>query len=313
MNEDIIYVDYLDSYLDVTKNTVPKWIKKILYKFLNYMGFIKCRKNYLQVTCVENDVLNEKAIKNFINKIKSINTKNIVLADIFSNNKKFINILESLGYFILDGSWLYKFLAIDIVKKISYTQNLELQKMEITVVSNNDSDINIEIIKGLAQKCKVLNILTERIDKFETVERFLFEEYGVIINVSSNKKKTCLYSDVVLNFDFSVERINKCKFRKNTILVQFTNEKFENRNGVTIVSVKLNLPLRYIDIFQKFNHFYEEILYESLIFHKLSYENCRKILEKDDVTIRYFIGNNGKIDFKEIKSCKLENNLGKNA
>lgn len=313
MNDNVIYIDYLDSYLGITNGKCPKWIRKIIYKFLNYIGFIRVRENYAQLTCMESDVLNERMMKNFLNKLSALNSKNLVLADILLDNKVFVDILKRNGYGILNGKWLYKFLSLDIVYKIAYIQNLDLQKMEITVLSNDDSDINIEVIKVLAQKCKILNILTENIDKFEVLERFLFDEYGTIINLSSNKSKTCLYSDLVLNFDFNIQALQKCIFRKNTVLVQLTKEKFENREGVTIVFCKLDIPFRCFEILENTSHFNEEVLYESSIYHKLSFENGRKILLKDKIGIRYFYGNNGKIDFREIKNCCLKNNLCENA
>ena len=170
-------------------------------------------------------------------------------------------------------------------------------------LTNEDSDINIENIKILAQRCKVLNIITNKIDKYEVLERFLYDEYGIIINISRNKKKAGLYSDIILNLDFNNEELSECRFRINSILVQFTKEKFENKNGITIVFYKLNLPYKYIKLLNKFHNYNEEIFYESMLYYKTSFYDLKKILDKDKIGIRYFIGNNGKIQFNEIKQC----------
>ena len=303
MNENVIYIDYLNSYLDITSKKLPKLFKKILYKILNFFGYIKSEKNYLKVTCLENDILNERIITNLFKKMQSIYSKTVVAPHLFINNDRFIKILRQKDYEILLGKWLYKYLTCDIINKIAYVQNRKIEEIEITVLTNEDSDINFENIKILAQRCKVLNIITNKIDKYEVLERFLYDEYGIIINISRNKKKAGLYSDIILNLDFNNEELSECRFRINSILVQFTKEKFENKKGITIVFYKLNLPYKYIKLLNKFHNYNEEIFYESMLYYKTSFYDLKKILDKDKIGIRYFIGNNGKIQFYEIKQC----------
>ena len=85
------------------------------------------------------------------------------------------------------------------------------------------------------------------------------------------------------------------------VLVQLDKEKFVRNDGVTIRFVKLNIPYKYGEIAKVYRHFNEEILYESFLYYKTSYKNVRKILKRDGVDIRYFIGNNGKIEFNEFR------------
>ena len=272
----------------------------------NYCGIVKQKNNYLQIICQEEDIINQKMLKNILKKIKRINLKNIVLAERLEKNEEFKKIIKSTNCKILDGTWLYRFLAYDIVNKIAYIQNTKIGEMEITILLTEDSEITMENIKFLAKECKIVNILTNKVEKFEVIERYLFDEYGIVINVSSNKKKTCKYSRVVLNFDFTNKMLKQCSFGKNSIIVQFNKQKFENKKGVNIVFYKLEAPLKYLKVFGKNNHFSEEILYESFLYYKTSFENMRKILEKDNIHIRYFYGNNGKIDFREISNKGLD-------
>ena len=132
-------------------------------------------------------------------------------------------------------------------------------------------------------------------------------EYGILINVSSNKNKSLLHSDVIFNFDFDNNKLKTCNLRGKSILVQVNKEKFMRKNGITICSCKLNLPRRYFKFFDRYKNFDEEILYESVLYSKISFENIRKIIKKDNIGIRYFIGNNGKIDFNEIHKKHLTN------
>ncbi len=301
MNRDIIYIDCLNSYLDILKIDKFKFLKKIIYKICNWLGIVISTENYFKLVCLEKDKINSRMINNLFLKIRTISSKNIVLADQLLQNKEFVKILESKNYNILNGTWLYKFLTYNIVEKIAYIQNTKIENMEITVLTNEDSDINIENIKLLALKCKVLNILTDESKKFEILEKFLFDEYGIIINVSTNKRKTALHSNVILNFDFSIDKIKQCDFRKKTVVVQFTKENYENANGVVIVFYKIKLPTKYSKLLVGYNNFSEETMYESFLYHKLSFKNLRKILYEDNIQIKYFIGNSGKIQFTEIK------------
>ena len=75
-------------------------------------------------------------------------------------------------------------------------------------------------------------------------------------------------------------------FKKNTILVQFTKEEFENRTGITIISYKLKFPIKYLKKFEELKHFNEEIIYESYLYYKNSFENMRKILKEDNIYIK---------------------------
>lgn len=302
LNENVVYIDYLDSYLDIGKEYIPKFIRKILYRVLNFIGFIKQNKNLLQITWVENDGINQKMMNNLIEKIKKLHVKDIVLAESLANKKEITNVIENAGYNILDGKWLYKFLAYDITRKIAYIKNKNIADMEITILSNKDSDINFGIIKALAKECKILNVVTDQMDTFKALENTLFEDYGINITVSRNKKKACLHSDVILNFDFENKLLKLCKFKKKSIVVQFTKEKFENREGITIVFFKLNIPIKYFNNIEYKGHFEEEILYESFLYYKTSFRNVRKIFKKDNIQIKYFVGNNGKIAFNEFRN-----------
>lgn len=331
-NKNIIYIDYLDSYMNVFKklNTIHfmkgymnrftekflifqicSFIKKIVYKFLNCLGYVRADGNKIILYCLSNDKVNQRMINNLKKKILIVNSRDVVLSDLLLQNTVIVNLLQFLGYNILRGKWLYKFLCYDIVSKIAYVKNKKVRDLEVTILCNEDSDINIENIKLLAKECKILNVVTEKTELFKYVENLLFEEYGNIINVSTNKAKACKYSDLILNFDFSVTQIKECNFKKGIILVQFTKEKFENRNGSTIVFFDLNLPVKYDELFNEYKNYNKVILYESVLYYRTSFENLREILKNDGVSIRCFEGCNGKLSFNEIKRVYIKHSLDK--
>ena len=141
MNDNVIYIDYLESYLDITNEKVPQFLRKIIYKMCNYCGIVKQKNNYLQIICQEEDIINQKMLKNILKKIKRSNLKNIVLAERLEKNEEFKKIIKSTNCKILDGTWLYRFLAYDIVNKIAYIQNTKIGEMEITILLAENSEI----------------------------------------------------------------------------------------------------------------------------------------------------------------------------
>jgi len=133
------------------------------------------------------DEISPRMINNLKEKLLLMDSKDVVLPNLLLGNSAFVNILEEYGYKILRGKWLYKFLCFDIVQKIACVQGKDIGDIEVSVLSNEDSEINIENIKLLAEKCKVVNVISKNPRAFRVVERYLYDEFGSIINVSTNK------------------------------------------------------------------------------------------------------------------------------
>ena len=78
----------------------------------------------------------------------------------------------------------------------------------MTFLTNGISDTIVENIKDISGKVKILNIITEDEKKFRKIEKELYEEKGIILNMNNNYKKSLIKSDIIFNFDFSEEEIN---------------------------------------------------------------------------------------------------------
>lgn len=305
-NESVVYIDYLESYLDVASDRLPKWFRRLLYLFYNFWGIIKVNGNSLTLMCVENGFMNKRMLKNIKKRLSKIELNTVVCADLFLKSYGFADFLKELDYEILEGKWIYKFLPYDIIKKISYVKNVDISNLEVSILANQDTDVVIENIKLIAKECKILNIITDNMNGFYAVEKFFLDEYGIIINVTSNREKSLLHSDLIFNFDFSIAELKVCNIKQDSILVQMNGEKFERREGITICSCMLNLPYKYLEFFKDKEHFDDTILYESLLYYKTSFGGIRRILSEDNIGIRYFIGNNGKIKFQDLVQKRLD-------
>lgn len=81
-NKSIVYIDYLDSYVEVTKRKFPKWLNWCIYKICNYFGFIKRNDNFFTLIVEQEDVINEKMLNNLYEKLFELDIKTVVCADL---------------------------------------------------------------------------------------------------------------------------------------------------------------------------------------------------------------------------------------
>lgn len=118
-----------------------------------------------------------------------------------------------------------------------------------------------------------------------------------MLNISNNKKKSLMKSEIILNIDFPSELINKYRVFDNSIIINVSDNIDLNSkrfSGININFYKIKIPEKY-----RLNGFQNEIVYESLIFGK-KYIDIDKKIRKDKIKIKKIIGKNGPIMEKEI-------------
>lgn len=163
---------------------------------------------------------------------------------------------------------------------------------------NDLEDFNKEIIINIAKNIKRLNIITNHINKCKKIEKYLYKEFGIMLNMSNNKQRSLLKSEIIINFDFPEELINKYKVYDNAIILNM-NDKInlhsKRFNGINVNYYKIDIPEEY-----KLDGFKDEIVYESLIYTKNNYKEIYKKIKEDKIEINKLVGNNGIIRENEI-------------
>lgn len=170
---------------------------------------------------------------------------------------------------------------------------------EITILINDFTEINSKIITYIAQNVRRVNIVTNHINKFKRLEEHLYNELGIILNISNNKEKSLLNAKLIINMDFPEETINQYEICSNAIIISILNEikiKAKKFNGINANYYKAYIPKKY-----KVEGFAEYIIYESIIY-KYNYEKARNDIISNKISIRKLIGNNGEISENEF--CK---------
>ena len=268
---------------------ILKLIKKMFFiikleKIKN--GFIVLIPEYKKISKIRRNII--------VNKNKKIIKCNNNIALCVSDSFKFLNskIEEEL---VLDGKILMKEFAVEILEYIFNLKNQTTTLEDVYILVNEYSKANVELIKRLIWKFRTVNIITENMRKFKMLENKLYKE-GILITVSSNKRRSTRNSKYVINVDFSAEDIAKYNINPKSIIINLTKEKnlVDNKfNGILINNFE-------IDIDQNMKEYVEEFL--GKINNKIYLEYCllskqrnSKLLEKDNVKIIQLQGVRGAI------------------
>lgn len=273
----------------IEKNDKPNWLEKTF-------NIIKIQRN--TITLPINETTNEKQIEKIAKKTQKISkqissSKKIILSKKMKKEEKYINYLNTYGFKIANGRWLFEVLLTDIV---DYTvKNQKMEKVNISILINDLTDIELENIKILAKKYNTINIVTNHIEKFRNLEKKL-DEQGIIITITNNKKKSLMKSQIIVNVDFPKELINKYRINENAIVInikkslKIVQKRF---NGLTVNDYEIDFKNDVCD--EKFfgGGYDLKDLYEAGMYKKSSFADLRKKIKNDKVCIKKLLLNNG--------------------
>ena len=276
----------------IEKNDKPNWLEKRL-------NIIKIRENTIFLPMEEE--MKEHKVEKLAMKTKKIiqkysNSKKIVLSKELQNEQLYINYLNSYGLEIQNGRWLFEILLPDVVEYIINKKKIE--KINISIMINDLTDIEFENIKTLARKYKNINIVTNHMEKFKNLEKQLQEDEGIIITITNNRKKSLMKSKIILNIDFPQELINKYNVQDEAIIVNIKRKTKINKkrfNGLIINDYEIDFRDDKKNNKALNNKFCLKDLYESKLYKKQRIEELKKKIKIDKVVIKSLDLNNGKL------------------
>ena len=293
-------------YISETHETCD-FVKRIVIKIKKIFNIVEFSEDNGKTTITlplfkSNKIRNKKIIKiakRINKKLYDNNIENVVLSNYLEENEKLKQKLYCQNINILDGRYLFYLLIPEIIEYILKRQKVKLQNGEVTLLINDFTKNNAKIITYIAQNVKRVNIVTNHSNKFKKIEDYLYNELGVILNITNNKSKSLSNANLIINIDFPEEIINKYEINSNAIIVNIFNEikiRAKKFNGININYYKACIPKEYqIDGFQN------NLVYESSIY-KYSYENARKDIIANKIRIKKLVGING--DISENEFCK---------
>ncbi len=284
----MVYIRLSNS--DIIKNSIKN---RILNRFSKIRIDEFEGKKLIEIKDLKNKTLNKLSKYLELNCINRVCiSDNLLKSDIFL---EFIK-NEKVKYF--DGRWLFKHLMINSAEYICSSKKEKLEYQEISILSNGlDWDL-VYNIKSLATSVRILNIITNYENKFRKIEKELYEEKGIILNINNNYKKSLIKSDIIFNVDFSEEELNKFVLPKKACIINFNKEirilskAFE---GINANFYEITMPRKYLDKILFFKGFNSSILCESFIYKNTMPGNILREINEDNLTISFLEGINGKI------------------
>lgn len=243
-----------------------------------------------------------KLLKKVIQELEKNGTNDVILSENLSNLKEIKNSLYRENVNILDGRYLFKCLIKETISYILKMQNGDIKRAEISIVVNEFNEFNQNLVVDIAKEVKTLNIITKHINKWKKIEENLYNGYGILINISNNKKNSLVFSKIIFNLDFPSELINQYKIYDRAIIVNILEKvliKSKKFNGINVNYFEIEMPKKY-----KLDCFKNELVYESLIYKKELYK-ARTIILNDKIRIKRLIGNKGYIKENEFNTKHL--------
>ncbi len=310
MNIVFIYEDNSEvkSLKDEIKKLYFKLIKKIEIKKVLNDSYKNTAINKI-IICIPNykfNKINKTFMKNLLYRLNQNGAKNIVLSDSLSRKTLLKNELYSYNFNILNGRFLIKISSIDILEYIMEKIESNLNKEEISIMVNENSNINLEIITNIANIAKRVNLITNNISRFKKLENKLYEENGIILSIGNNRKKGLAKSKYILNIDFPEELLNKYKIYKKAVVVNIENickVNSKSFSGIVIndIDIAYKKKEEEKEVLEKFD---KKEVYESKIIALDEYNEINNVKRRDNFKIVNTIGNNGVIHQDEYKLTK---------
>lgn len=324
MSKQVIFLKETSSYDDALKKDnkkLPLFLKKLtfLYKYtFNIVTKKKISDNEIWILPIKEKYSFPKIEKILQKELK--NKENIYLLSNELKESKINLIMEEHNIEYLAEEKIKKILIFEILKYIVDLQNTEMSDLEITVLVNSTSDINMYLVEELAKQVKTLKIVSLNIYKFKNLEEKLYSEYGIPIQFSNSYRKSLEKSKLIINIDFNEFEINEYEIFDKAIIINCIkdNIKIKSRlfNGIVINSLEIKLKKEIIDSFKQMDLYccYKNLLlYASIIEKEENIFNIHERINHDNINIVNLIGNNGLINKKEIKNIakKLDKNKKK--
>lgn len=283
----------------INKVDMPKWQKKIIINYKKIFNKITIKKiddlHYLYI------VPRIKSLKDISKIIEKHNKSKIILSKELKEKytrqikvKKENEIEKNIKYFLNN-----------ILEYISNKINEELETQNLYILANQYNDLNLNIIKDLLNKVKTLTIVTDNLKNYKRLEDYLYKNEGTLITITNNKNKALRKAKIMINLDYSNDSINKYKINRNAIIINCVDEKIDivYFQGIIVnnIEISFNKKEKYKELFKEFD---KSDIYKSFEIMNLKYDYIIEKNKQNKVDIKYLLGNNGKINEKELENIQ---------
>ena len=263
-------------------------LQKIIYKIHYITNKVSQDKYNKSIFYINN--FSEKSLEK-MHKLLSRNE----ITNVIVENKK------NIKYPTIESNLILKYMLPELV---TYCYEKIMPKSEeVYILVNKYSDENINIITELANKVKLVNIITEN-KMYYNLERKL-EEKEIYITVSSNKRKSLKRAEVCINIDFndlSKYSINNEMILIDTYITKIATPNFFN--GIIIRGINFETK-KIISKYYDFEDFDKQSLVMASILEENNYVKIRDIIRKSKLTV-IGVKNKRTINQKEFERIRAK-------
>ena len=245
------------------------------------------------------DLNKEKNVSKIIKVMIKNDIEYVVLSKTLTENKNFINALNANNIKIFNGRWLEKYLTFEILEYIINQKAIKKEETEIAITTNEITDLTIETIKILSKQYKKLIVVTNHIEKLRRVEKELYDNDGILIVVANNIKKSLLKPQIILNLDFNMQVLNKYKINENAIIINVEGDmkiRSKRFSGININNYEIVVGREENIWRENMSVFEHKDLLEATLYIRDTFNNIRRKIMKNKVSIKELYGENGKIE-----------------
>ena len=209
---------------------------------------------FKKVDCIDNKIIINRELKKMnlknkiiiVKRIKKIidreSVRQVAIEKKLKEDEQFIKLLYSNNINICNPKWIFKKCTDKVINKALI--NKKREESEIWICVNEVDNITQEYIYKFAKEFKSINIVTNHIGKFKKIEEKLYNEEGILITITNNRRKSLLKAELIINADFPKEIINEFAiYDKSTIINWDEPLKIRKKRftGKIIEEVKLEL------------------------------------------------------------------------
>lgn len=192
---------------------------------------------------------------------------------------------------------MFETMILDCLDYILINQNNDVNKLELTILANDISKFFIDNLILIADRVKVLNIVTNNVKKFRNVEEKIREKFGIIVRIKNNKRRSLSNAKIIINIDFDEELINEYQIYEKAIIISINQKiKIHSKKFNGINACNYNISANYNMLYENFE--VKDVI-EGIIIKENNIFEARKRLKEENVIITNLIGNNGVISPKE--------------
>lgn len=245
------------------------------------------------------DLNKEKNVSKIIKVMIKNDIEYVVLSKTLTENKNFINALNANNIKIFNGRWLEKYLTFEILEYVINQKEIKKEETEIAITTNEITDLTIETIKILSKQYKKLIVVTNHIEKLRRVEKELYDNDGILIVVVNNTKKSLLKPQIILNLDFNMQVLNKYKINENAIIINVEGDmkiRSKRFSGININNYEIVVGREENIWRENMSIFENKDLLEATLYIRDTFNNIRRKIMKNKVSIKELYGENGKIE-----------------